>query len=207
MAHPSRLPAIFAEPDAEEPDQHVLLHNITWDQYVALAESRGESASPRLTYLEGELEIMSPSGDHERAKKLIARLIEAYDEEREIGLVGMGSTTFRRQAKQRGLEPDECYCIGAQRELPDFAIEVALRAGYIDKLAVYAGLGVAEVWFWVRGAFYVHVLDGATGEYHEQGRSKLLPELDLARVAELINRAGGRTDREIVTDFRRDLRR
>jgi Uma2 family endonuclease len=207
MAHPRRLPAGFAAPDAEEPDQHVLLHNITWDQYVALAESRGESASPRLTYLEGELEIMSPSGDHERTKTLIARLIEAYDEEREIGLIGMGSTTFRRQAKQRGLEPDECYCIGARRELPDFAIEVALRAGYIDKLAVYAGLGVAEVWFWVRSAFYVHILDGATGAYREQGRSQLLPELDLARVAELINRAGGRTDREIVADFRRSLQR
>jgi Uma2 family endonuclease len=92
-------------------------------------------------------------------------------------------------------------------ELPDFAIEVALRAGYVDKLAVYGGLGVAEVWFWVRGAFYVHVLDSEIGEYREEDRSKRLPGLDLARVAELINRAGGRTDREIVADFRRDLRR
>lgn len=206
MAHPRSLSPPFAEPDLGEPDQHVLLRNITWEQYVALAESRGESASPRLTYLEGELEIMSPSGDHERTKTLIGRLIEAYDEEREIGLVGMGSTTFRRAAKQRGLEPDECYCIGAQRELPDFAIEVALRAGYIDKLAVYAGLGVAEVWFWSRGAFYVHALDRATGAYRACDRSELLPDLDLARVAELINRAAGRTDREIVADFRRGLR-
>lgn len=207
MAHPRSLSPPFAEPDLGEPDQHVLLRNITWEQYVALAESRGESASPRLTYLEGELEIMRPSGDHERTKKLIARLIEAYDEEREIGLVGMGSTMFRREAKQRGLEPDECYCIGAQRELPDFAIEVALRAGYLDKLAVYAGLGVAEVWFWARGAFYVHALDRATGAYRACDRSQLLPDLDLARVAELINRAAGRTDREIVADFRRGLRR
>ena len=207
MAHPSRRPATSALLDADEIDEHVLLHNVSWDQYVALAESRGESASPRLTFLEGKLEIMSPSGDHERAKKLIARLIEAYDEEREVGLIGMGSTTFRREAKQRGLEPDECYCLGAERELPDFAIEVALRAGYVDKLAVYGGLGVAEVWFWVRGAFYVYVLDGAAGEYREENRSKLMPGLDLARVAELINRASGRTDREIVADFRRDLRR
>lgn len=207
MAHSGRRLAVFDVPDADELDQHVILHNITWDQYVALAESRGESAAPRLTYLEGELEIMSPSGDHERAKKLIARLVEAYDEVREIGLFGMGSTTFRKQAKQRGLEPDECYCIGAVRELPDLAIEVALREGYIDKLAVYAGLGVPEVWFWARGAFHVHVLDDAIGEYRAQDRSKLLPELDLARVAELINRAGGRPDREIVVDFRRGLQR
>ena len=174
---------------------------------MALAESRGESASPRLTYLEGELEIMSPSNRHERAKTLIARLVEAFDEEREVGLVGLGSTTFRRQAKERGLEPDECYCLGASKESPDLAIEVALRPSLLDKLDVYRGLGVPEVWLWARGAFYVYVLDSTSGEYTEAGRSRLLPDLDLARVAELINRAEGRLDREIVGDFRRDLRR
>ena len=203
MRRPARPPL----PAIEEEDQHVLLHDVSWEQYVALAESRGESASPRLTYLEGELEIMSPSNRHERAKTLIARLVEAFDEEREVGLVGLGSTTFRRQAKERGLEPDECYCLGASKESPDLAIEVALRPSLLDKLDVYGGLGVPEVWLWARGAFYVYVLDSATGEYTEAGRSRLLPDLDLARVAELINRAEGRLDREIVGDFRRDLRR
>ena len=192
-------------PDAGERDQHVILHHVSWEQYVALADARGESAWPRLVYLEGDLEIMSPSQSHERFKKLIARLIEAYDEEREIGLFGFGSTTYRKRARERGLEPDECYCIGREKDLPDLAIEVVLTSGGVDKLAVYAGLCVPEVWFWAGGAFYVNQL--VDGEYVARERSELLPELDLARVAELINRASGRPDREIVADFRRSLRR
>lgn len=207
MARLQRRPVLLPPSATEAEDQHVVLHAIAWDQYAALARSRGESASPRLTYLDGNLEIMSPSENHERIKKLLARLVEAYDEEREVGLVGLGSTTYRQEARQCGLEPDECYCLGAPKEVPDLAIEVSLRAGYIEKLEVYGRLGVPEVWFWIRGAIYVYVLDPATGDYAERERSEALPELDLARVAELINRAPGRLDREIVADFRRGLRR
>ena len=42
---------------------------------------RGESSATRVTYLEGELELMSPSFDHETLKKTLGRLIEAYAEE------------------------------------------------------------------------------------------------------------------------------
>ena len=191
-------------PDADAHDQHIVLHNISWDQYAALADARGESASPRLVYLEGDLEIMSPSTDHERLKKVIARLVEAYDEEREVGLMGFGSTTYRKRAKARGLEPDECYCIGQAKDRPDLAIDVALTSGGVDKLSVYAGLGVPEVWFFANGAFFVNCL--VDGEYIATERSALLPGLDLARVAELVNRAGTRTDREIVAEFRSGLR-
>jgi Uma2 family endonuclease len=56
--------------------------------------------------------------------------------------------TFRKPAKERGLEPDECYVLQTLRDVPDIAIEVAYRHGVIDKLHVYAGLGVKEVWLW-----------------------------------------------------------
>lgn len=199
----------FVVRDDHEDDQYVLLRDVSWEQYVALAESRGESASPRMTYLEGMLELMSPSRNHERDKKLIARLIEAYDGAREVGLVAMGSTTYKEELRKRGLEADECYCLGAggeNKERPDLAIEVARRSGYINKLDVYGGLEVPEVWFWARGAFYVYVLDEKTGDYHERAGSALLPDLDLARMAEAINRSEGRLDREIVADFLASLR-
>ena len=59
-----------------------------------------------MTYLEGSLEIMSPSRRHEVEKKQIARLLELFCLERDIPLYGYGSTTFRKEEHERGLEPD-----------------------------------------------------------------------------------------------------
>ena len=42
---------------------------------------------------------------------------------------------------------DECYCLGELTEIPDIALEIAITSGGIDKLSVYQGLGVTEVWF------------------------------------------------------------
>jgi Uma2 family endonuclease len=136
----------------------------------------------RMTYCEGELEIMSPLPEHEDDKKTIARLIEMYAIERDVPLYGYGSTTFRRAAKERGLEPDECYCVGHRlNDVPDVAIEVVLTSGGMEKLPVYEGLGVREVWFWEDGAFHLHALRAAG--YEAVQASELLPDLDLDAVA------------------------
>jgi Uma2 family endonuclease len=88
-------------------------------------------------YLEGTLEIMSPSPEQEVDKTTIARLIEIHALERDIDLTGYGSTTFRKPAQERGLEPDECYCFGQLKEFPDIALEVIVSSGGIDKLSIY----------------------------------------------------------------------
>ncbi|AUX39170.1 uncharacterized protein SOCE26_005520 [Sorangium cellulosum] len=104
-----------------------------------------------MTFCEGTLELMRPSLKHEATKKSIARLIEIFAVERDVPLYGHSSTSFRREAKARGLEPDECYCVGGTlKEFPDIATEVMLTNGGLDKLPVYSGLGVREVWFWER---------------------------------------------------------
>jgi Uma2 family endonuclease len=59
----------------------------------------------------------------------------------------------------RGLEPDECYYIanagkiGSQRTPdldvdppPDLAIEIEITSSLLDKLDIYAGIGVPEIW-------------------------------------------------------------
>lgn len=61
-------------------------------------------------------------------------------------------------------------------DYPDIALEVIIRSGGINKLEVYQGLGVREVWFWHRGRFRLFEL-GASG-YVEVARSGLVPELD-----------------------------
>jgi len=133
-----------------------------------------------MTYLEGQLEIMSPSRTHEVGKKQIARLLELFCLERDIPLFGYGSTTFRKEEKARGLEPDECYCRGGDRELPDIALEVVVSAARLDKLDVYRGLGVREVWIYQSGSF--RVLELSAEHYVAITASKALPELDLSRL-------------------------
>jgi Uma2 family endonuclease len=186
---------------AQHVDQRVMLRRATWLEYEALLAMRGDSAVPRITYLEGVLELMSPSRSHEQDKKLLARLVEAYAEELAIDLFGIGSWTLKREEADRGAEPDECYSIGpvSDDDMPALAIEVVKTRGGISKLEVYRGLGVGEVWFWKDGRITVFVLEA--DRYQEVELSRLLPAIDLSLLAELVKRGGSQLD--AVRELRR----
>jgi Uma2 family endonuclease len=89
-------------------DQRVRLHGVSWQDFEALLAMRGDNGAVRVSYLEGELELMAPSIDHENLKTRLARLLEAYAEERGIELEGFGSWTLKTEALARGAEADEC---------------------------------------------------------------------------------------------------
>jgi Uma2 family endonuclease len=93
-------------PRADE-EPRVLLEGISWATYVMLRDSI-DSSGIRMTYLEGRLEIMTTSREREVDKTQIARFVELFCLERDIPLFGYGSMTFRKEAAERGLEPDEC---------------------------------------------------------------------------------------------------
>src|SRR4051812_13529814 len=103
MSRVARMP----EPRPPEADQRVILYGVDWSQYEALRAATDHIAGLHLTYLEGTLEIMSPSSRHERIKTLIGRLVEAYAEELDLVMTGFGSTTYRKPEMARALEPDE----------------------------------------------------------------------------------------------------
>jgi Uma2 family endonuclease len=115
-------------------------------------------------------------------------LLEIWALERDLDLRGFGGATFRREAMERGLEPDECYKLGKLEadDVPDIAIEVIVSSRLVDKMAVYAGLGVSEVWAWHPGsrAIVVHRLAGDGYTCHD--RSEILPELDLALLSSFV---------------------
>lgn len=188
-----------------EDDQRVLLWGAQWADYERLQELRGEGAVPRLTYLDGVLELMTPSVYHEGDKTRLGRLIEAWAEEADVPLEGFGSWTLKAEAKQRGAEADECYVLGpleGEPALPDFVIEVVRTSGGIDKLAVYRGLGVPEVWFWQRRqlSFFALAEDG----YHRVERSRFVPGLDLDLIKSCMDAP---TQTEAVRQLRRAMRK
>ncbi|MFM7423596.1 MAG: Uma2 family endonuclease, partial [Elainella sp.] len=172
------------QPTLNPEDQRVVLPSVTWQQYETLLATLGDYPGLRLIYLEGTLELLMPSPEHEMLKKVIARLLERYAEAADIPLHGYGSTTFRREAKASGLEPDECYCVETLKELPDLAIEVNLTSGGIDKLRIYQGLGVPEVLIWQNDSLTLYDLRSA--DCFERSRSQFFPDLDLQVLAQYI---------------------
>jgi len=160
---------------------------VGWDGLQALLALRGDGFRPRITYLDGAVELMGASSDHERITAFIRSLVENFCVEREILVTPYGSWHISDKAVDAAAEPDGCWVFGPphRKPRPDLAIEVVWTSGGLDKLEVYRRLGVPEVWFWRAGAFSVHVLEN--GRYATHSRSTCLPDIDLALICRLVN--------------------
>jgi Uma2 family endonuclease len=184
-----RASSAAALPDpANAMDQRVVLYGLEWSQYESMLVIRGERAGVRMTYLEGALELMTTAVEHEKIKKSLARLIEAYADEHGIDLDGHGTWTLRSERGACGVEPDESYVLGKGKTVPDLVIDVAWTEGGLDRLAAYQRLGIAEAWVWTREGIEVHRL--RSGGYVQVGRSEILPKLDLGLLARFVQPDG-----------------
>ena len=181
MATARKVDDVELLPDPDM-DQRVFLR-MDWSAFTRFLKLRGDAAGPRIIYLDGVLELMSPGRTHEGNKTKLARLVERYAEALRIPLEGYGSWTLKDGRKKSGAEPDECYIrdTTGEEDRPDFAVEVVHTSGGLDKLEVYRRLRVREVWNYENNVLQVFALrDGA---YVEVGESSVLPELDLGLIA------------------------
>lgn len=167
---------------AEDPEERQIVSGVSWEGYESLLDELGDSLRYRVTYLDGVIELVSPSRRHERNKSNIGSLVEIYCQEKRIPYFPLGSTTFRKEEKRGGTEPDESYCIGEDKEFPDIAIEVVVSSGGLDKLEVYKRLGVREVWFFKKNKFEIYGLRNES--YEKIDRSEVLPNLDMNLLAQ-----------------------
>jgi Uma2 family endonuclease len=171
-------------------DHRVVMGGVTWESYQKVLAIRGDGSRPRMAYLDGALELMTTSEDHERIKNFITRLAEMVMLEAGIKYVPYGEWTMRDELKAVGIEADECYRLGADQtrgRWPDLALEVIWTSGGIDKLEAYRRIGVREVWFWEpTSAITAYVLRDDT--YQRQATSEQLHGIDLALVCALLDR-------------------
>lgn len=93
------------------PGEKVLLQNVSWQEFETILEELGEKRAARIAYERETLEIITPLPEHEVDKVLIGDLIKALMEELEIDFYSFGSTTFKSQLMQQGIEPDDCFYI------------------------------------------------------------------------------------------------
>src|SRR4051794_40755475 len=108
MSQTAMPPLTPAPPSAAPPPKEVVVHRLTlrgvpWSLYDQLLEVVANGL-PRMTYDRGMLEMEMPSERHEALKWIAGRFIEACAEESGIDYKAVGSTTWRRQAIEGGLE-------------------------------------------------------------------------------------------------------
>jgi Uma2 family endonuclease len=137
----------------------LILCGIHWHTYQQLATDLGEQPV-RLAYDQGTLEIMTPSFEHERLNRLLADIVQAIAFGKNLAIEHAGSTDFQREDVARGFQPDSCFYLGDNVQVihgktrldvssdppPDLVVEVDVTHRSLNKLPLYAAIGVPEVW-------------------------------------------------------------
>ena len=99
-----------------------------------------------------------------------------------------GSTTFKRQEMNFGIEPDECFYIQNHHTMigkdrlnlaidppPDLAIEVDVTSQ--TQVEAYTRLGVPELWVYGEAELTIYVLQ--SGQYQRSEGSAIFPNLPI----------------------------
>lgn len=197
--------------------QKVILHDVSWETYDRLLNEHSESPGTRFNYDRGNLEIMIVSLKHEKLKHKLETLVEVIAEELGIDLEGAGSTTFRHRDVERGFEPDACFYfkhaarIRLQNEIdltvdppPDLVIEIDITRPSLNKLPIYAGLGISEVWRFTDGRLKLLKRHGKN--YNEQKESSLLSGITSGQLNQWIEQSRKQKSIEWLAHVRKCIR-
>lgn len=176
--------------------EYLYLEGVSWELYEHLLKVIGNRPL-RVTYDNGELEIMSPLPEHEDVKTLIGYLIGILLEALDVPVRPLGSTTFKRRLKKKGLEPDDCFYIKNQPRVigkkrinlpkdppPDLVVEIDVTSRSVARLPIYVGLGVPEIWLYRAGQLRCLLLED--GKYVQREHGLSFPKLRVADLKQFI---------------------
>ena len=122
-------------------------------------------------------------------------------------------SSLRRRRKSRGLEPDNCYWIANSGRLagktqldlrvdppPDLAIEIGVTRRSLDRMSIYAALGVPEVWRVTAEELTFNLLDA--GVYRIRTHSLSFPQLASADLVPFLTPFSHTGTTALVAQFR-----
>ncbi len=152
--------------------QRVVLRDISWQDFETILEDLGSDRHSRIAYHQDLLEIMAPLPEHEVSKVLITNFLEILLEELNLEFWSLGSTTFKDQFRQQGIEPDNCFYIANEARVrgkdrldlsidppPDLALEIDVTSRTHPE--IYAALGVPELWQMEKGKLKIKLLQNS----------------------------------------------
>jgi len=188
------------------PQERVILHGVTWATFERLLADRGDSAGVRLVYDQGTVELTMPSPEHEWFKATLTQIVDAIACARDRHYENLASTTFTREDLGRGFEPDACFYIqhaDAVRTLrrlnltldppPDLVLEIDLTSPSLNKLPLYAALGVPEVWRYTREGIHLYQRQGEGYEPIEV--SRVFPAVSRADLTHFLEQSRAMSNR------------
>ncbi|AGA31592.1 Uma2 family endonuclease [Singulisphaera acidiphila] len=196
----------------------VLFEGTSWDDYEAMLRIVGNRPI-RVTYDRGSMEIMSPLWKHGGLSYLLGRLIDVLTEEWDIPVEAADPVTFKREDLAKGVEPDKCYYFGDHAAQvrgkdrlnmgvdppPDLVIEADITSSSLDRLGIYAALGICEVWrFDGQSLHFLHLQ--ADRSFQARETSLHFPGLSLAMMTQALVQAEGKDKTAWVRSFRADVR-
>jgi Uma2 family endonuclease len=178
----------------------VVLYGLSWQQFENLLIDLGDSRSARIAYNHGTVEIMTPSPEHEYFKENIGDAIKDIAEVLETDYESLGSTTWRKQAKMAGIEPDNCFYFQNEPKIrgklkydlnqdppPDLALEIDMTNKSVSRFPIYAALGVPEIWSYDQGELHIYLLR-ENEEYQEVENSNIFPHIPVKEIPKIINK-------------------
>lgn len=180
-------------------NQKLILQGVSWDFYERLLAEFVGSNALHFAYDDGFLEVEVPLLKHEVPIRLLSDLVSTICIELESDVRNVGATTFRIRAKAKGCEPDTAFYIQNERQVrgldeidlsvnppPDLVIEVDVISPSLNKMPIYAALGVPEVWLYKGTKIVFYKLFG--GVYDETQTSVALPLLDSQKATEFLQK-------------------
>ena len=140
-------------------EKRIVLPNVTWQKLEAIVAELGPDREVHLTYDRGKLELMTPLELHRRGDRLLESLLLVVADEADETLTNLGSILLMAPENDRAIQPFSAYYLDyppkpiTTRELdvtgiaaPDLAIELVIKPGTMNRLAIFETLGVPEVW-------------------------------------------------------------
>jgi tetratricopeptide (TPR) repeat protein len=177
-----RFQALIQEESEPEEGESKLLHNVSWEEFENILAAMSDNRSSRVAYDRGTLEIIMPTQTHEYYKEIISFLVQELADEMGKDCEPYGSTTWRRKAKEAGAEPDNSFYIQNESLVrgrvdidldqdppPDLVLEIDYTSKSLDRMPIYARLGVPELWRYDNNVLSIYQLQA--GKYNEADTS------------------------------------
>lgn len=149
-----------------------------WAHFKLIQQGCEQSSGTKLFYFDGTIEILMPGRSHELFSHIIGYLLTCFLAHQGISFFPFGAADQEKDGISSS-QPDQSYCIGSTKPIPDLSIEVVFTSGGISKLQSYRAIGVPEVWFWEDGTLKLYHLRGDSYERIQQSELKALKNLDL----------------------------
>jgi Uma2 family endonuclease len=189
-------------------EQRVVLPSVSWSEFETLLKELGSNRTTRLTYDRGQLEMMTPLPEHDRCNRLIESLVMVLVDELRLSIEPMLPIFLKAGDRQRAAELDAGYYLQTlashshptevdltQQPPPDLVVEIAINKSTLDKLKIYADLGIPEIWRYItkvgddvlKGSLLIYQLQDY--QYVQRESSVAFPMLSSDRILQFIQQS------------------